>query len=553
MKKIYITNATIIDGTKKNRYIGQVLVHGSRIEEMTLDVNLNYLQESDIEHIDGEGLVLCPGFIDTHSHSDLRVLECKVLEPKIRQGITTEILGQDGIAMAPLPVKYISDWKKNIGGLEGKNNSVDWTYETVEGYMNAIKSAKPTSNMMYLIPHGNVRITVLGLEDKIPNQRDIEQMKAVVRNAMDLGCAGLSSGLIYTPCAYSGEEEIIELCKVVAEFEGAFVVHQRSEANTILESMDEIIRIGMASGVHIHFSHFKICGKNNWHLLGNVLNKLDEAKEKGVKVTFDLYPYTAGSTMLGIVLPPWVHDGGTNKMLERLKDQQIRDILKDELLEQGSTWDNFIEFAGTSGIYITSVDSQENQKVIGKNLDEIGVMRGQDPIEAVFDLLIEENNNVGMIDYYGSEDHINEFIKRDEMNVCTDGLLGGKPHPRTYGAFPRIIAKYVKQEEVITLEEAIHKMTYHPAQLFGMVDRGLIQEGAYADILLFDESEFKDLGTYLEPEQFPTGLKMVMVNGRLVFDGKVYYMESCGRMLKHNNRGGYYVKSFAYGKQLQYN
>lgn len=532
MNRICISNAKIIDGTKGSAYHGQVLIKGDKIEKIIVDEGQHHLVDSSMQHIDGEGLVLCPGFIDTHSHSDLKVLEHPVLEPKIRQGITTEILGQDGIAMAPLPIKHISSWKKNIGGLEGRNDHLDWSYETIEGYLKAIESAKPTSNTMYLIPHGNVRMRAVGLIDSPPTEEELAEMRAIVRNGMELGCAGLSSGLIYMPCAYSNEEEIIELCKVVAEYGGTFVVHQRSEANTILDSMDEIIRIGLASGIHIHFSHFKLCGKNNWHQIDQVLAKLDEASEKGLKVSFDLYPYTAGSTMLGVILPSWMHDGGTNKMLERLGEPETRIKLKEALLEVGSTWDNFIEFAGTAGIYITSVVSEENQKYIGKNLDEIGAMRGVDPLDATFDLLIEEKNNVGMIDYYGNEDHLRRFVKRPEMNVCTDGLLGGKPHPRTYGAFPRIIAKYVVEDQLISLEEAIHKMTDHPAQLFGIENRGVVKEGAFADLLLFDEQTFKDHGTYLEPEQFPTGLKMVMVNGHVVYDNEGYHIEASGRVLK---------------------
>jgi len=532
MKKIAIINTKIVDGTKKAAYQGHVLIDGERIERIySLDDKSVFEQEAIIQFIDGSPYVLTPGFIDPHSHSDLEILVNPILEPKIRQGITTEVLGQDGIAMAPLPLSYIEDWRKNIAGLEGDSDEIDWTYQTVDGYLNAIKKAEPTSNCAYLIPHGNVRMTAMGLVNANPTVDQMEHMKTIVREAMEIGCVGLSSGLIYIPCAYGLEEELIQLCKIVAEYDGVFVVHQRSEANSILESMDEIIRIGLSSGVHIHFSHFKICGKNNWHLLEQVLKKLDEAQEKGLTVSFDQYPYTAGSTMLGVILPPWAHVGGTNKMLERLHDSTIREQLKVDLYEKNSNWDNFIEFAGTSGIYITSVKTVKNQHVIGKNLDDLGVIRGKDPLDAAFDLLIEENNHVGMIDFYGSEEHIKTFICRNEMTVCTDGLLGGKPHPRAYGSFPRIISEYVNKDRLISLEEAVYKMTYNTAKLLGLKDRGLIKEGAYADLLLFDEKEFKDTGTYLEPDQFPTGLRMVMVNGHIVFDGENYHIKPSGKVL----------------------
>lgn len=535
MGKIAILNTKIIDGTKEKAYRGHVIINGEIIEKVVSVDKPDAIKNEEFDQIiNGKAYVLTPGFIDTHSHSDLQVLEKEVLEPKIRQGITTEILGQDGIAMAPLPIKYISDWQKNIAGLDGDSDTVDWEYETVEGYFKAIETFGPSSNMTYLVPHGNVRMAVMGLEDTQPTKEMLKEMQVIVRDAMERGCVGLSSGLIYIPCAYSYEEEIIEMCKVVAEYGGVFVVHQRSEANQILESMDEIIRIGVASGVKIHFSHFKICGKNNWHLLEQVMGKIDEAKEKGLEVSFDLYPYTAGSTMLSAILPPWMHIGGTNKMLERLKDSKNRQKLMVELNEEKSKWDNFIEFAGVSGIYITSVKTEKNQEIVGKSLVELGKMKGKEPLEAAFDLLIEEENNVGMIDFYGNDEHLKTFVAREEMNLCTDGLLGGKPHPRAYGSFPRLIAEYVKKEGILTLEEAIYKMTYRPAKLFGLKRRGRIKEGNYADLILFDENDFRDLGTYVNPMQFPTGLQMVMVNGHILYDIGKYDIKPCGKLLLMN-------------------
>lgn len=536
MSRVCIQNAKIVDGTNAKAFIGHVVIQDDRIHKMFAVDDMTIMHETNIDYyIEGSGCVLSPGFIDTHSHSDLEILEKQVLEPKIRQGVTTEILGQDGIAMAPLPNEYIEDWRKNIAGLEGDSETLNWNYSSIRGYRKAIKNAKPTSNSAYLIPHGNVRMAAMGLDSRMPSMEELEEMKRIVREAMEEGCVGFSSGLIYIPCAYSMEDEMIEICKVVAEYHGVFVVHQRSEANNILDSMDEIIRIGLASRVPIHFSHFKICGKNNWHLLKPVLDKLEKAQRNGLQVSFDLYPYTAGSTMLSVILPPWAHIGGTNVMLQRLQNSSLRKKLKEELYEKNSTWDNFIEFAGVDGIYITNVKTEKNQKFIGKNLKELGEIQELDPLDATFHLLVEEENHVGMIDYYGNEEHIKAFIQRDEMNVCTDGLLGGKPHPRAYGSFPRIISKYVKDEKILSLETAIHKMTYRPATIFGLKNRGIIQAGAFADLVLFDEEKFKDKGTYLEPDQFPQGLKMVMVNGHIVFDGSFYHVKPCGKVLRRES------------------
>lgn len=520
MKKQVIMNGMIVDGSGSERFLGHLYIEEGSISDI-VSVE-GYAEPSTFEAqgytvFDATGLVVAPGFIDTHSHSDLAILESPYLEPKIRQGITTEILGQDGISMAPLPKAYQYNWRRNISGLNGSSDSISWEYETVEGYMSLLEENPQSSNCAYLLPHGNVRMETMGFSDADPSSEQMAQMKQTVKKAMESGCLGLSTGLIYIPCAYSKEIELIELCKVVREYDGVFVVHQRSEANKILESMDEVIRIGLATGVKIHFSHFKICGKKNWKLLPKVLKKLDDAKNQGVRVSFDMYPYTAGSTMLSAILPPWVHVGGTHDMLQRLHDLGIRKMIRDEVKSHHTSWDNFISFAGVNGIYITSVASEKNEDLIGKSLLEIGKMKGIHPVEAALNLLIEEKNEVGMIDYYGYEEHIKQFIKREEMNACTDGLLGGKPHPRVYGTFPKIIADYVVKEPLLTLEEAIHKFTGKPAQVFGLSDRGLIKKGFKADLVVFDLDNYKDHSTYLQPRQFPTGLTAVYVNGMQVY------------------------------------
>ena len=274
----------------------------------------------DMEVIDATGLVVAPGFIDTHSHSDLQILVDPEVRPKIMQGITTEVLGQDGISMAPLPPQYISPWRKNLAGLDGDSDEIDWNYQTTEGYLKMLEHVKPGLNECYLVPHGKIRMEAMGLENRLPNEEELEKMRQITRREMEAGAIGLSTGLIYMPCAYSESKEIIEMCKVVAEYDGRFVIHQRSEADTILDSMEEVIKIGRESGVKIHYSHFKVCGKKNWDKIDDVVRLLETAEKEGIDVSFDQYPYVAGSTMLGVILPPWVHDGGTDKVLERLAD-----------------------------------------------------------------------------------------------------------------------------------------------------------------------------------------------------------------------------------------
>lgn len=527
MRKILIKNGFIIDGTGKDRFLGDILLLDENIYKIgSIDEN-----NAD-EVIDAKGKIVCPGFIDTHSHSDLQVLVDGYIEPKVRQGITTEVLGQDGISMAPLPLKYVSPWRKNLAGLDGDSDNLSWDWEDTEGYLNLLEKSGIGPNMAYLVPHGNVRMEVLGLDNRKPDREEIEKMKCVLERELKAGAVGLSSGLIYMPCAYGNTEELIELCKVVAKYDKVFVVHQRSEADTIVDSMKEIIRIGRESKVKIHFSHFKVCGKNNWDKVDHMIKLLDEAKTEGIQVSLDQYPYTAGSTMLGVILPPWVHDGGTDKLLSRLQDKELRKKMIYDIENGIPGWDNFIDFAGFDNIYVTSVKTGKNKDCIGKNLTEIGKLRGKDTYNAVFDLLYEEGNAVGMYDYYGKEEHVIKFMKREEQNVCTDGLLGGKPHPRVYGTFPRILGKYVREEKALTLEEAIYKMTLKPAKVFKFNDRGQILEGKKADIVIFDPDRVIDKATFIKPDQYPKGIETVIINGKVVLQNGKRSKELTGKVIR---------------------
>ena len=540
---LFIKNAQIIDGTGSPSYLGAVFVEENKIEKIIMqdkimtekkeDTLLQYESNADTI-IDAKGLVLAPGFIDTHSHSDLKVLEAPELLPKIMQGITTEVLGQDGISMAPLPTKHIESWRRNLAGLDGESDSIDWSYENTEGYLKLIEKAQPAINEAYLLPHGNIRMEAMGLSSGTPTKKDIERMKEVTRREMEAGCYGVSSGLIYMPCAYSETLELIEICRAVKEYEGVFVVHQRSEADDILESMEEILRIGRESGVPIHFSHFKICGKKNWAKLSKVFDLLEKGKEEGLMISFDQYPYVAGSTMLSVILPPWVHNGGAEILVERLGDSSLRKKIIEDIHKGIPGWDNFVDIVGTENIYITSVSSKKNAELIGLNLVELGQKRQKSPLESAMDLLAEEKNAVGMVDYYGTEEHVLRIMNRPEMNACTDGLLSGKPHPRAYGAFPRILGKYVREENGLTIEEAIYKMTNKAALAMGIKKRGRIQESYFADITLFNPATIIDKGDYVNPDRYPEGINYVIVNGSITVKEGKYIGNRSGYVLRKN-------------------
>lgn len=523
-----IKNAVIVDGSNTERYKADIGIYENIITE------IGNLDERNYDKvIDANGKIVSPGFIDTHSHSDLFVLQDPTLKPKIMQGITTEILGQDGISMAPLPLEYIKPWRKNLAGLDGDSENINWEYRTTEGYLNEIESKRPATNICYLVPHGNIRMEAIGLTNRQPNEEEIGKMRDIVKREMEAGAIGISTGLIYMPCAYSRKKEIIEICKVAAKYDGIFVVHQRSEADDILDSMDEVLSIGREAGIKIHFSHFKVCGKKNWNKIDKVIEKIEAGVKEGLKISFDQYPYVAGSTTLGVILPPWVHDGGTDKLLERLCDKSLREKMIYDMENGIPGWDNFIEFAGLENIYVTSVKTDKNKQLVGKSLIEIGEIKNKDPYNAVFDLLYEEENAVSMVDFYGTEEHVKKIMKLPEMNLCTDGLLGeGKPHPRVYGAFPRFLGKYVREEKTLTLEEAIYKITYKPAKTFNIHKRGLIKSGYYADIVVFDQNTITDNGTYVDPMQYPSGIEYVFVNGKIVVNKGEYYNNRAGTIIK---------------------
>lgn len=513
MSKLLIKNGIIIDGTGKKRFKGDILIENDKILKM------GNTEDSEAEEIiDADGNIVCPGFIDTHSHSDLKILVDPYVEAKVRQGITTEVLGQDGISMAPLPKEYVSPWRKNLAGLDGDSDDLSWDWETTEGYLSLLEKSGVGPNVTYLVPHGNIRMEAMGLDNRKATKEDLEKMKDITRRELKSGASGISTGLIYMPCAYSNTDEVIEICKVAAEYDKPFVVHQRSEADTILDSMEEIIRIGKESGVRVHFSHFKVCGKKNYDKVDKVLKLLDKVKAEEIKVSFDQYPYVAGSTMLGVILPPWVHNGGTDELLKRLEDKELRKKMIEDIENGIEGWDNFIDFAGFDGIYVTSVKNKKNEDCIGKNLNEIAKMRGKDPYNATFDLLYEEDNAVGMYDYYGLDEHVMKIMKRPEQNVCTDGLLGGKPHPRVYGAFPRVLGRFVRENNVMPLEEAIYKMTSKPVSVFKIEDRGELKEGKKADIVILNPETIIDKSTFIEPIQYPEGIETVIINGKIVLN-----------------------------------
>lgn len=525
-----IRNGVIYDGTGCQGIRSDIGIKDGRIENIG---DLKCAEAATV--IEAEGLVVSPGFIDTHSHSGLEALVHPQTPHNIMQGITTCVVGQDAMGLAPIVEEHVESWKKTMAGLEG-DYKADWMWRSVSDYFDRLDAMDLGPNFAYLAPHSNVRLCVMGLDNREPTSEELAEMKDLLQRCIDEGCFGMSTGMIYPPCSFARTEEFIELCRTLEKNDAVFVTHQRSEADTILDSMDEIIRIGKESGCRIHFSHFKVAGKKNWKYFDSVLQKLDQCSQEGIKVSVDQYPYVAGSTTLSVILPPWAHDGGTEKLLERLKDPDTRKRMTHDILNGIHGWDNFVDFAGLDGIFVTFVKTEKNQNVVGKSLVEIGEMRGKEPLEATYDLLLEEDGAAGLVDFYGLEEHVINILKRPEQNICTDGILGGKPHPRVYGTYPRVLGKYVREEKVLDMATAIYKMTGKPASMLGIQDRGLLKEGYAADVVVFNPATVIDKADYSDPIQYPEGIEYVIVNGKVLVAEGNHTPGKAGKVIRFAGR-----------------
>ncbi len=517
MVDLVIEGGRIVDGTGKASYIGDITVSDGKIEEVGV------IHRGAERRIDARGLVVAPGFIDSHSHSDLMLIAEPETRQKIMQGITTEIVGQDGLGEAPIREEDVENWRSYLSGLNG-DPDIEWSWRSLGEYLDAIEEARPATNVASLVGHGNLRLSAMGMDDRPPTDSELEEMKILLRDSLKQGAYGLSTGMIYPPCVYAATEELTELCRVVSEVDGVFVIHMRNEGDALLESIEEVATIGANSGVKLHISHFKAAGKRNWGRSTQGLEAIEKARKTGLSITVDQYPYTAGSTFLSARLPNWMHEGGVDAMLDRLRDPSTRDRAYAEMTDNqdATAWED---------TFVTSVETEENKRLEGKRLSEIAEMRDVDPVEALFELVLEENNAVGMVSFSMSEEDVRTIMRSPIQMFCTDGIVLGKPHPRAYGSFPRVLGRYVR-DGVLALEEAIRKMTSLPAERFGLRGRGVLKPGAHADITIFNPETVIDTGTYEDPIRFPEGIEYVIVNGRVTVDRGAHTGERAGMVLR---------------------
>ena len=522
-----IRNGRIVDGTGNPWFRADIGIAGGRIAAIR-----HHLDLPARHTIEAEGLTVCPGFIDMHAHSDWWLLTNPLHHPKLLQGVTTELLGQDGFSLAPWPAQEADMLRRLVAGMNG-NPDLAPSWQSFAGYLEALNAAQPSVNALSLVGHGTLRVGVVGMANRPASAAELAEMERLLRQSMEEGAAGLSSGLIYAPCYFAQREELVRLCRVVADYGGIFVVHLRSEGDRLLEALEEVLDIAAESGVSLHVSHFKVFGRPNWGKSTLALERLERAREAGIDVTFDQYPYTAGSTSLSVLLPPWAHEGGAEALLARLQDPAAREQMRRDM-EQDTSWDNFLAAVGAENIFITWVGSERNRWAVGKSLVAIAGSMHKPAAEAVMDLLWEEQLAVTMVDFCMSEEDVERIMRHPLQMVSTDGLLAGRPHPRAYGAYPRVLGYYVRERRLLPLQEAVRKMTSLPAQRLGLRDRGLVREGYWADLVIFDPAVVADLATYEDPCRHPAGITHVFVNGVLSAAGGEHLGQRAGRALERH-------------------
>ncbi|MFO7852352.1 MAG: N-acyl-D-amino-acid deacylase family protein [Bacteroidota bacterium] len=480
--------------------------------------------------IHANGMAVSPGFIDMHTHTDIGLLANPLAESHIRQGITTEISGNCGSSPFPVADEVYEEMKKTVKD----KYDIDLDWRDIKGFFQRLEEKGMALNYVTLLGQGDLRGKVVGFDDRPASPEQITRMKAILEENMKAGAWGLSTGLEYAPGSYATTEEIIELCHVVAANNGIYASHMRDEGDTLLEAMDETVRIAREAGVSTQISHFKVAYPRNWHKIDAAIEKLDRAKEEGLPVMADRYPYIAGSTGLSLYFPLWARQGTTNDFIARLKDPSLDEKLRAHVREQGEkigSWENIV---------ICSVATDRNRHLEGKNILEAAAEAGKDPYDFMRDLLIEEENQVNMISFMMKEENLQRILAHPLVSIGSDGsavapygvLHKGKPHPRFYGTFPRVLGKYVREEKIMSLPEAIRKMTSIPADKFGFSGRGLIGEGYYADLVIFDPGRVIDRATWEDPHQYPEGIEYVVVNGEVAVEGGETTGALAGRILK---------------------
>lgn len=507
---LLIKNGYLINGTGNPWFRADIGVKDGKIKSIKRKIS-----ERARKIIDAKSLVVSPGFIDVHAHDDLVFFDDPFDKPKLKQGVTTVVCGNCGISPAPLNKKTLDYLKSYVSSLGRK---VDFTWSRYGEFLDELKKIEIGINVAGMVGHGTLRIAVMGMKNIAPTKEELAKMKKLLAQSLEEGAIGMSTGLIYPPGEYAKTEELIELCKILTEYGGIYTTHLRNEGDRLLEAIDEAIRIAKESGVPIELSHHKVTGRKNWGLVLYSLEKIRNVKEKGIDITVDAYPYSASNTSLNALVPPWVLAGGEQHFLERLKDKKTRKMIKKEI-EEKTDWDNSIKGSGWDNIVLSF--SPKYKQFEGKTLRKISEIWNKDPYDALFDILLVETSEALVNIFEMDDKDMERVITCPYVSIVTDALPDievDRPHPRGYGSFPRVLGRYVRDRGLITIEEAVRKMTSLPAQTFGFEKKGLLKEDFDADIIIFDPKSIIDRATYDNPKQFPEGLKCVIVNGQIAIE-----------------------------------
>jgi N-acyl-D-amino-acid deacylase len=515
MLDVLIRGGRVIDGSGDPSFRADVGIAGDRVAAVG-----NLGEEQARRTVDADGLFVCPGFVDMHTHSDLQLLVNAAHEAKVHQGVTLEVLGQDGLSYAPVTDEVLAQLRTQLAGWNGDPAGFDWSWRTVGEYLDRLDEGIAVS-AAYLVPHGTLRMCALGLEDRAPTDAELAEMKRLLADGLEQGGVGLSAGLTYTPGMYASDDELVALCEVLRERGGFYCPHHRNYGLRALEAYADCIEIARRARVPLHLAHAHLGFPVNKGRAPELLALIDRARDDGVDVTLDTYPYLAGATYLHAFLPSWMHAGGAAATLERLRRPDLRERLRVELEEEGS-----------DGFHDVPIDW--NTIVVGgRSIAERAAEAGARPIDLVCDVLVEENLGVACIAHTGNEENVRTIMTHPAHLAGSDGILvGDRPHPRSYGTFPRYFAVYVRELGILTWEEAVRKMTSLPAQRLGFADRGLLRPGMAADVVCLDPDRVQDTATYEEPRRLPEGIPYVLVNGRFVVDDGRRTDELPGRALR---------------------
>ncbi len=537
MFDLLIKNGTIVDGSGDPAYFADIAIKNGKIE--LIEPSLNFECETEL---DVSGKVVCPGFIDIHSHTDATILINAKAESKIRQGITTEVGGNCGMSAAPLSTKYLaevrdhltinSDYK--IPGDIGKN------WMTFGEYIEYLSALPLGINLMAMVGFGTLRSAVMGLKSDSPTQNEMRAMEDLLEKSLEEGAVGMSTGLEYVPDSLSQTDELIQLCRVVERHNKIYASHIRGEAQTLFSAVEEAIQTAEESGCQLEISHLKLGGRFNWGKTDELFSLLESALSRGVRLSWDQYPYQAWGTGLVDYIPNWVRQEGHQKLVEYLNSKSTRKKIRMEMEASIKKGDHAYNTAPWENLQIAEVKSPEYQFSEGKRVSEIVEKLDVDPIDFIFDLLIAERGSVQTLVFCMDEKDIKTIMKHPQTIIASDGravanygsLHKGSTHPRYYGAFPRILRKYVREEKVLTLESAIRKMTSMPAEVMGLDDRGSLGTGMVADITIFDPKTVSDLATFKESHKYAKGIEYVIISGNVIINRGVHSNNMAGKILK---------------------